>query len=112
MGLTLGTVFAVQAKLKYNKSLGECHDDDKGKPNLCTAEGVAIRSAAREAGDGSTIAFIGGGAALTAGVILWLTQPTQAPPGTKTAMARAPRWLTAGAQIGPGRAGISVMGSF
>jgi hypothetical protein len=75
VGLAVGTVFAVDAKNKYNDSLLQC---EMGSPNLCTRDGVSSRNDARSAGDAATLAFGLGAAAVVAGGVLWLTAPSSA----------------------------------
>jgi hypothetical protein len=61
-------VFGVLAHSTYNDSLVQCPKDK----NLCTPRGVSQRNDAITQGNVATAAFIVGGAAHAAGVVLWL----------------------------------------
>jgi hypothetical protein len=111
-GLIAGAVLAGVAKAKYDESLDHCPDRDK--PNDCYAGAVPLRDRARALGTGATIAFVAGSVALAAGGVLWVVLPA---PKTETAAKGAARvgtrrWLGAGAVLGVGQAGLSLMGNF
>jgi tetratricopeptide (TPR) repeat protein len=98
VGLTVSTIFALQAKATYNDSKKSCA---KADPNLCDSEGVRLRNDARRKGDIATVAFGIGAAALAAGTVLVLMSPG----GERRA-------LEAGPMVGGGTAGMLVRGSF
>jgi hypothetical protein len=68
MGAGIGIGFA--AKAKHEESAPFCNLD------LCTQEGLDIRSDARGLGTVGTVLFIGGAAAAAGGVVLVVTSPT------------------------------------
>lgn len=71
VGLGVGAFFGVRALSKRSDSNdGPCNAAD-----VCSPEGLQLRQDARSAGDLATYAFIGGGLALVAGVVLVLTAP-------------------------------------
>jgi|HubBroStandDraft_6_1064221.scaffolds.fasta_scaffold37048_3 hypothetical protein len=75
VGVGLGAVFGLEAKGKYNDSLGNC---ETSNPDLCNSTGLSQRDSARSAGNVSTVAFGVGAAALVGGAVLWLTAPSSA----------------------------------
>ncbi len=97
VGLGIGTVFAIQAKSKYDDSLAHCTEEDKNK---CFDEGVRLRGEARSAGNVATVAMGIGGAALIAGAVLFFTAP---------ASTDKPRALVV-PTVAPGTAGLFVSG--
>lgn len=72
-----GTVLGVLAKNKNDSSEEECRPGDA---RFCNAEGVSLREDAQSLGNFSTIAFIGGGALVATGVVLFLTAPEDRAP--------------------------------
>jgi serine/threonine-protein kinase len=70
VGLGIGTYFGLSAKSKNDEASEHCRAE-----NLCTARGLELDDEARDAATASTIAFIAGGALLTAGVVLFVTAP-------------------------------------
>jgi hypothetical protein len=100
VGLGVGTVFALNAKSKYNDSLDSCHPEDK---NLCDAHGFAVRDQARSAGNVATVAMGMGGAALVAGAVLYLTAPSTP--------SEAPR-VSVVPSLAPGAAGLVAVGTY
>ena len=69
VGLTLGTVFGVQAVSSYHQSQAQgCDHND-----VCPPEALYTRRAARRAGTASTVSFIAGGALLAAGAGLYVS---------------------------------------
>ena len=82
VGLGVGTVLAISAEGKYNDSIKAC---EPSNPDLCTAMGLSERNTARSLGDGATVAFGIGAAALVAGAVVWLTAPrASSPTGRRT----------------------------
>lgn len=77
VGLGLGTYFGLDAKKKYDESNdGGCVGND------CPTGAAELRNSARDAGNLSTIAFVAGAAAVGAGVVVYLTAPSdEARPG-------------------------------
>jgi len=79
--LGVGAGFGIDSLQKRDRSNDHCVGD------LCDAQGVALRDKAIQSGDISTIATVGGGAALLGGLVLVLTAPKgpsrkEAPPTT------------------------------
>jgi len=100
VGVGIGTLSALRAKSKYNDSLPFCSPDDK---NLCQSQGVTLRDDARADGTLATIAFGIGGAALVAGVVLFITAPSGS--------SEAPR-VSVVPSVAPGAAGLVVVGAY
>jgi hypothetical protein len=76
VGLGLGAYFGIQALTKNNdsnQSGGGC--DFGGVPDMCNANGTALRNDALSAAKGSTIAFVAGGVLAAAGIVVVLTAP-------------------------------------
>jgi hypothetical protein len=67
-GLTLGTVFGLKAKSKHDSAEEHC-----GADNMCSAQGVSLRSDAISAGNVSTVAFVVGVAGVAGAAVLWFT---------------------------------------
>jgi hypothetical protein len=101
IGITMGAAFGITAIVKNDASEAYCRAG-----NLCTGKGVTLRSEARAAGTGSTVAFAVGAAALAGGAILYLTSRRTGPPAPELHLSIAP----AGA-LGPGF-GLVAGGSF
>lgn len=70
--LVTSGVFAFMASQKNNDSKAEC---DSRAPNLCSPKGVSLREDAQNWARLSTVFGIGGGAALAAGTVIYLTAP-------------------------------------
>lgn len=72
VGLGVGSVFGIWAKITYDHALGtECG----GQSNGCSAAGVDDKKTADQQAAISNIAFIAGGVLTAAGVALYLTTP-------------------------------------
>jgi hypothetical protein len=85
VGIGVGTVFGIVAKSQLDQSnSGPC---DKSSDH-CEPAGLSTRKDAETAATASTIAFVGGGVALAAGVVLYLTAPRR-PTGTGIVLAPA-----------------------
>ncbi len=71
IGLGVGTVLGLNAKSKLNQSNnGPCGANDQ-----CNSTGLALRQDASSAATGLTVAFVLGGVAVAAGLVLYLTAP-------------------------------------
>lgn len=79
-GLGVGAGFGIDSLQKRERSMDHCTGD------ICDARGVALRDNAIQSGDISTVATIGGAAALVGGIVLLLTAQSgsrrEAPPTT------------------------------
>lgn len=73
VGIAIGAGFGGLAISKNSDSTAHCRPDE---PNVCDADGVALRADAEVAANVSNVGFILGGAALVAGVILFVTAPS------------------------------------
>lgn len=71
-GIVAGSVLGVVARDRNDESKDFCRRDDQA---LCTQHGVNLRNDAKTAATISTIGFAVGGAALAAGIVLYLTAP-------------------------------------
>jgi serine/threonine-protein kinase len=82
----VGAVFGLIAKSKLDQSNsdGNCNASDQ-----CTTTGLGLRKDAQDAASTSTLLFIGGGVALAAGVVLFVTAPRRSP-ATGIVVAPAP----------------------
>ncbi len=89
VGVGIGTYFGVHSMSLKDDASGHCDG------NLCDAEGVGLKEDAIAAGNVSTAAFIIGGAALAAGVVMWVALA----PDDGAAKASTPR----GWRLGLGR---------
>jgi hypothetical protein len=96
VGVVVGTIFVLNAKSKYDDSKEQCPTD----PNLCSAQGVALRDDARNAGNIATVAYIGGAVLVGTGVVLYLTAPKSS---------EAPRPATA-VRLFPTMGGVAMAG--
>jgi hypothetical protein len=77
VGLGLGTAFAIAANSQKSDAQNVCPN------NPCpTQDGVDKWNSAGASGNASTIAFIAGGVAAGAGLVLWLTAPSSASAST------------------------------
>ncbi|MGC4092809.1 MAG: hypothetical protein QM756_33980 [Polyangiaceae bacterium] len=70
LGIGVGSYFGLRAISKNNQS-----NDEGCSGNMCPPAAAATRRSAQSAGTVSTVAFIVGGAALAAGVVLVLSAP-------------------------------------
>jgi hypothetical protein len=100
IGVGIGSVFGLVAKSKFDQSNsdGAKYCDASG----CTPDGITLRHTAVGLGNASTIAFVVGGAALAAGVVLWITAPRA------SASPRAPGDVA----IGVGPSSVHLVGTF
>jgi serine/threonine-protein kinase len=74
VGLGVGTAFYFSAKSKNDEALQNCRTS-----TLCSPKGLSLTSDARSAATAATIALVAGGAAVAAGVVVWLTAPRSHP---------------------------------
>jgi serine/threonine-protein kinase len=74
-GVAVGTVFGLQAKSKWNDTLGRCQG---GATDKCDATGVSLGGDAKTAATISTVSFVAGGVGLAGALVLWLTAPSGA----------------------------------
>ena len=78
VGIAVGSAFGVIAMSKRDQS-------NNGTPppcdasNHCTSDGLSLRQDAKNAANVSTVAFIAGGIAVAAGVVLYVTAPRGGP---------------------------------
>jgi hypothetical protein len=98
VGLALGAVAGVEANSNYHDALSACGNGTACAPG---SSGLGYRSNAGTWADVSTIAFIGGGAALAGGAVLWLTASNGHPAATTMGLAPA-----------AGGTGLSLTGRF
>jgi hypothetical protein len=83
VGLGIGAAFGLIAMSKLNQSnSGPCNAQDQ-----CSGDGLSLRQSAGSAATVSTIAFVAGGVAAAAGIVLYVTAPHAA---TSTAVVVAP----------------------
>jgi hypothetical protein len=73
LGIGLGTVFGVQAKVDYDLARIGCAGSH------CSQAGVDLGNEAYALGNVSTVAFTAGAALLAAGIVLFATAPSAAP---------------------------------
>ncbi|HVU02211.1 MAG TPA: hypothetical protein VHE30_10675 [Polyangiaceae bacterium] len=102
VGLGLSTLFTLKAKSKNDdsKANGHCPND----PNVCDADGTALRKDAISAAKVATAFGIAGGVFLAGGVVLFLTAPS----GEKPKTARPALEFHGG----PSVAAVTLKGSF
>ncbi len=80
VGLGIGAVFGLEAKVKQDQSNSTgCIGDS------CTASAAGTRRDAISAGNASTVAFAIGGALAAGGVVLWLVAPSKRGAGVRVA---------------------------
>ncbi len=93
IAIGVGTYFGIASlgKKSDSNANGNCGFD--GKPNDCTAAGVALRDNARTDGNISTVLIGVGAAAVVGGLVVWLTAPSSR---TKTSVAFDGRALRIG----------------
>jgi hypothetical protein len=95
-GLVLGGVFGIASKLEYDSARSGCHG---GASNACPGPSVAEGHTAYTEATVADVGFIGGGALLAAGVVVYLTAPKA-------------RTVTVGPGIEPGAAGLRLSGTW
>jgi serine/threonine-protein kinase len=71
-GVVLGTIFGVQTLTRAAQADEHCLQSD---PSQCDQAGVNLRHSEKASGTASTVSFIIGGAAVAAGLVLFLTAP-------------------------------------
>ena len=96
-GLVAGGVLGLMARWAWRRADAACP-----RHLACTPEAHAESARSLSLATGSTITFIGGGAAVAGGLILWLTTPASKPSAD-------PRVVPV---VGPGVAGAMVTGAF
>jgi serine/threonine-protein kinase len=94
VGIGIGSFFGVQAMNQENDAKTHCRTD-----TYCTQQGVDLGNAAKTSATVSTVAFIAGGAALAAGVVLYFMAPKRKGPAV-------------GLSVGPGSVGLGVGGAW
>jgi hypothetical protein len=99
-GLAVGGALGGLARSRWSTALAGCLGGDRTR---CSAPAIADGHTASTLATGSTIAFVAGGAALAAGVVVALTAPRR-PPASAA-------WVIVPA-FGPGLAGGIVRGRF
>jgi hypothetical protein len=82
-GLAAGAVLGMQAASRNDESLEEC----PRSRNLCSPQGVKLRSEAENYARASNIAFAAGGGVALAGIVVYLTSPSGASPAQSKALA-------------------------
>jgi hypothetical protein len=70
-GIATGTVFGIKAASTWSDAKSKCNPYP-----YCGANGKKLADEAADSGTIATIAFIAGGVSLAAGVVLWLTAPS------------------------------------
>jgi hypothetical protein len=71
--LATGSIFGLVAKSNNDDAKGHCPAD-----NACDSQGVSLTKDAQHAATASTIAFVGGGVLVAAGLVLYFTAPKDA----------------------------------
>ncbi|MEO6420392.1 MAG: hypothetical protein ABIP39_13330 [Polyangiaceae bacterium] len=104
IGLGAGAIFGLMASSKNSESNDAGHCDTN---NACDPTGKTARNAALSDARISTVAFVLGGVALAAGVVLYVTAPTDSKGEHKSV-----GHLEAGAQVGPGSGTFSLKGTW
>ncbi len=104
VGLGVGTVFGLMASSKKSESNDMGHCDAN---SVCDPIGKTARNAALTDASVSTVAFIVGGLAVAAGVVLYVTAPTDAKAENKTV-----GHIEAGVQAGPGSGMFTLKGTW
>ena len=91
VGLGVGTALGLVAMSKLSDSnAGPCD-----ATNHCTPAGLTLRGSAESAGNGATVAFAVGGAAVAAGILVFLVRPkaeSDGPVGRGVPGVRPGRW--------------------
>ena len=75
VGVGVGTYYGLTAISHNSQSKSDCPSD----PNLCSSAGVDLRNSSLREARISTVAFVVGGVALAAGVVLFSTAPKGQP---------------------------------
>jgi hypothetical protein len=99
IGLAVGTGFGVAAASQWSEANDHCRRDTT--PWRCDDRGLDAADATDTSAAISTTAFAVGGAAVVAGIVLWLAAPDQDDPSPRMGLA-----------AGPGDAGIAVARAF
>ena len=105
VGAVVGTIFGVRSFGKSSDSEAHC---TTGMPDLCDDTGLELRSDARELANVSTVAFALGGAAVVAGVVLFVTAPSE----DASALGSVRFGVRVGAIAGPNTGGILLHGGW
>ena len=105
VGAVVGTIFGVRSFGKSSDSEAHC---TTGMPDLCDDMGLELRSDATEAANVSTVAFVLGGAAVVAGVVLFVAAPS----GDASASGRVRLGVRVGSMAGPSTTGILLHGGW
>lgn len=102
VSMVVGSVFTAKMVSKNNDSKAYCLPSN---PDLCHAEGVALRNEALDASRIATPTFIAGAVGMAAGLVVFLTAPSKP-------KANAPASSTWKAEpvVGPGMAGLQLHG--
>jgi hypothetical protein len=100
-GIVVGTAFGLKAASSWSTARGDC--TPTGCPDATYAQATSARSDAATSATASTVAFVGGGALLATGVLLWLTAPRSV---------EASAALRVTPVLGPAGAGVGVGGRF
>jgi hypothetical protein len=103
-GIAVGGVFGLMASSSWSSAQKEC-----GSPSQCPQYGQAVndQQSASSSAAVSTIAFVGGGVALAAGLALFLTAPKSDKESAQAAAA-----LSVAPTVGPGGGGLVFKGGF
>jgi hypothetical protein len=96
----IGAVLAVQAKSKYDDAVA--HDCAGGDPTRCTSAGIEQGRSAHDLASFATIAFVGAGALVGLGAVLFVL------PVDSGAPTPAPASVQVTPQVGLDRAGLSL----
>jgi hypothetical protein len=103
-GIAVGSVFGLMAHSSWNSAQTECPSASNCPQHK---QALSDRDSASTSATISTIAFIAGAAAVTGGAVLWFTAPrTESPPAAASGRLR----VVPG--VGPGSAGVLVLGVF
>ncbi len=108
VGLALGTYFGINAFTEWSKAKTDCGPAGCAAGSTARNAAESDQSSASNAGTASTIAFVAGGAALAAGVVLWMTAP-RAPRTEAGATGATLTWLPLADAHG---GGLSVRGTW
>ncbi len=98
-GVAVGVVLGLRAQATWDDALARC---DGGERTRCRADGVDLGGDAGALADFATVAFIAGGAAVAAGVVLFVAAPSTARPAERSASVR----------LAPAPAGARLLGEF
>ena len=86
VALSVGIGLGVDAMSKRDGLRAHCRTDAGSAEDVCDKTGIDLRSAGLTSANVSTVALVGGGVAVAAGLVLWLTAP---PAGGKRASTAA-----------------------